>query len=115
MMKGQAHAQHAGLFAPALDERSTVGVLDRQPAYNGKAIRMESRRLQGQIITIPLPGRGNNHDAIHASGVHLVQQRIFTQRFGAMCQGCSTWRPGPLRRVQAPEMDLRIDDNHASS
>jgi hypothetical protein len=71
------------------------------------------RRLQGKIVAVALPRRRHDDDAIRSGGIHLAQEFILADRNVAV--RFQPRGPRPLRRIGAPDMDLRVDDPHDDS
>jgi len=72
-------------------------------------------RLQREVVAVALPGGRHDHHPGDAGRFHLVQQVVFRERLRPVGSAVPARRPGPLRRVGAPDMDLRIDDQHPHS
>ena len=79
-MERQAHAQHARLALPSIDQAATLRLLDGQPAHHRKAVWVQPGSFRRQIVAIPFPRWRDDDSAIDASRIHFPQQLIFPQR-----------------------------------
>ncbi len=113
-MEGEAQPEHAGLAPPGRDPPWTVGVAQRQPAHHGKPVRMAVGRGQRDVVAIALPGRRHDDDPVDTGSIHVGQQLGCAKRRGAMGQRLIARRPGSRGRIGRPEMNLRVDDQHAT-
>src|SRR5439155_26153183 len=104
----EAQDERAGLTGPAVAQRATLRLLDREAAKDPEAIGVLACRIDGQRIRVGIPrAHGMNDSRVHAGLPHLVQQLV----------------PGeggdlPVARVRRlagrPEMHLSVDYAHGS-
>jgi len=113
-VEGEAHAEHARLLFPVRYKRAALRSLDREPPHHGEALGMKARRLERQIVAITLPRRRHDHDPAHPRRVHLGQQHVLGHGIRLLRALRPAGRPRPVRRVRAPDVHLRVDDEHAN-
>jgi hypothetical protein len=76
-MERQAHAQHAGLALPGIDQAATLRPLDSSPTHHRKALWVQQGSFQRQIVAISFPRWWDDDSAVDASRIHFLQQLIF--------------------------------------
>ena len=99
----ESQSLHPGPAFPGIDRSALICLIQIEPAHNGEAIRMGSRRFDGQLIRIRVPHYRVDHRAIDAGGVHS-RQRIFLQKWclAMMDRGCAF----------GPEVYLSVNNHH---
>ena len=112
-VKGKAQAQHAGLLAPRRQLAARFRVLRVEPPHYRKPVGMRSRGGDAEIVAVAFPRRRHDHHAIDARFVHFAQQIVGAERDRAL--RFRALGPRTRGRVGAPDVHLRIDDQHASS
>jgi hypothetical protein len=113
-MEGESHAQHARLLSPVRDERPALRPLDREAAHHGEAPGMQACRLEREVVAITLPRGRDDHHPADAGAVHLGEQHLAGHQIRLLRALRTARRPRPRRRVRAPDVHLRIDDEHVA-
>ncbi len=63
-----------------------------------------------KIVAVTFPGRRHDHDPVDTCGVHFAPKIVLAQRYRSLRFRALV--PETLRRVGAPDVDLRIDAQH---
>ena len=111
--EGDADAEHAGLLLPVRQARGVRRIAMVEPAHHREAVGPASRRVERQVVALALPGRRHDDRAVDAGLIHAEDQRVGRQRLRAVLAPEAVRRPRPRRRTVRPDMDLRVDDEHA--
>jgi hypothetical protein len=83
--------------------------MDRRPLA-GMRVQMDRRPLAGMRAGRLRSGNLSSEEANRA--IHLAQQVVLRERLWPVGPAVPARWPGALRRIGAPDMDLRIDDQH---
>src|SRR5258705_3559279 len=111
-VKRQTDAEHPLLTLPSGDEPATFRLMDRQASHRGKSIGVPPGGLQHEIVVVAFPRRWNEHGAIDARLIHRREDHFLCDRVGLLRVLPPAWRPWSFRRICAPAVHLRIDDEH---
>ena len=109
-VKRHPDSKHIGLSFPRRHERAAFRLLQREPAHDAKAIRIQARRFERSVITVGFPGRWHEHAAQDPGSVHLAQQLIVPERHGTMRRRSIFSGVWFFRCLRRPNVDLRIDN-----
>src|SRR5258708_35699944 len=77
-------------------------------------VGMQPRRFEREVVSVALPRGRYDDDAGNSGRFHLAQQIVLRERLRPVGATTATRWPRPLRRIGAPDMDLRIDDQHGA-
>jgi hypothetical protein len=113
VVEREPHPEHARLLLPVGHEPAALRLLDRKTAHDGELVRMQTRRLQGQIVAITFPRRWYQHGAAHLRQLHLEEEHVLRDRIRLLRFVVAARRPRTSGRVRPPDVHLRIDDLHA--
>jgi hypothetical protein len=106
LQEGETEPPHPGPALPAVDQRAALRPIERKVAQDRQPVRMLARCLDGQLVRARIPrGRGVDHGRVHAGRVHLLEELV-------LGEGGHLAMVGVGRLATAPDVDLRIDDQH---
>jgi hypothetical protein len=103
LQKSEAQAEHARPALPLRHQRPALGTLGREAAEDREAIGMRAHRRDGKLVRIRVPAGRMDQRAIDAGRIHVAQRLLQEIGLGAMRR---------QRLALAPEMNLRVDDEH---
>jgi len=103
LKKRETQTEHAGAALPLGNEPPALEALGRESAEDREALGMRAHRRDRELVRIRVPARRMDERAVDAPGVHVAQRLLHEVGLGAMRR---------QSRALAPEMDLRVDDQH---
>src|SRR5256712_4839592 len=102
LVEDVAQAEHAGLLLPS---RQEIGLVQREIAEDGEALRMAARGVERDLVRARIPRRRLDHRRIDAGADHVVERLVLRVRHLAVRRA---------RLAARPQVDLRVDDFHHS-
>ena len=109
-VKGQPHAEHAGLLAPAREQIAPFASGQRKAPHDGEAVGMLLRGLQRIVVAVAFDRRRHQDGAVDTGPRHVGEQLL--ARVGRVLPALAVAQEHAVGPLGRPYVNLAIDDVH---